>query len=70
LKNKIGKSQREVLLENTDTHYRNFAESIKSPRTLKTYNFALRLFLDYLEVSSLSELLTANRSAKGVPGIS
>jgi len=56
----MGRDQREVLLEDTDVHYRNYAESIKSPRTLRTYNFALRLFLDYLKVSSLSELLTSN----------
>ena len=57
---KLAQFERAVLLEETNKHYRNFAESVKSPRTLKTYNFALRLFLDYLKVSSLSGLLTSN----------
>lgn len=37
--------------------YRNFVDSIKSSRTLTTYNFALRLFMEYRRVSNSSELL-------------
>ena len=42
LKTRIAELQRKDLLEDTDKYYRNYAESVKSPRTLKIYNFALR----------------------------
>ncbi len=40
--------------------YRNFADSLKSSRTLKTYNFALRLFMSYRRLSDISDLLNGD----------
>lgn len=37
--------------------YQNFVDSLKSSRTLKTYNIALRLFMGFRRVSDISELL-------------
>jgi integrase len=37
--------------------YQNFVDSLRSSRTLKTYNFGLRLFMGFRRVSDVSELL-------------